>query len=253
MINNKINTFNALPEEKVENKIAIRKLETDLANATIKDMDSLVEERKKTFVNELVEVQNKIQETKKDTTKGDGYNSMVISELLFKPISHFYGSRPLYTAEKLSIAFELYRDMVVQCNINGLKIVPNKSHFSRFCGFSTPTYDRYLDSTDISMRNLMEVIDDYMFDINITSAQHREIELATTMYRAKVEQGKMEPIAPQTHILSPDADMEKIIDDIKRIKEGKRVVVGNDFVEGHFTEYNGKSKSNKGRIATKNK
>ena len=51
--------------------------------------------------------------------------------------------------------------------------------------------------------------------LNVTSAQHREIELATTMFRAKVEQGKIEPTAPQVHILSPDADMEKIYEDIK--------------------------------------
>lgn len=249
---NKKKTFLEANEEHIENKIAVRNLETQLVNETINNLDALIEERKKGFVNELVEVQNQMLETKDDVDKGKGFDSMVISEMLFKPLSPYYSARPLYTAEKLIIAFELYRDMITQCNLNGMKIVPNKSHFSRFCGFSTQTYDSYLDSADIAMRNLMEVIDDYMFDVNVTSAQHREIELATTMFRAKVEQGRIEPTAPQLHILSPDADMEKIYEDIKRIKEGKRVV-NNDFIEGHFTEHNETTKSNKSNFIKKNK
>lgn len=241
-----------LDEKTIENKIAVRNLENELANSIINNLPALVEERKKEFVNQLVEVQNKMLDTKDDEDKGKGFDSMVISEMLFKPISSLYSSRPMYTAEKLIIAFELYRDMITQCNLNGMKIIPNKSHFSRFCGFSTNTYDGYMQSTDIAMRNLMEVIDDYMFDVNVTSAQHREIELATTMFRAKVEQGKIEPTAPQVHILSPDADMEKIYEDIKRIKEGKRVV-DNDFIEGHFTESNETTKPNKNNFIKKNK
>lgn len=241
-----------IKEEEIENKIAVRNLENELVNETIKNLDAIIEERKKEFVNQLVEVQGKMLDTKGDEDKGKGFDSMVISEMLFKPISTLYSARPMYTAEKLIIAFDLYRDMITQCNLNGMKIIPNKSHFSRFCGFSTATYDSYMQSTDIAMRNLMEVIDDYMFDVNVTSAQHREIELATTMFRAKVEQGKIEPTAPQVHILSPDADMEKIYEDIKRIKEGKRVV-DNDFIEGHFTESNETTKPNKSNFVRKNK
>ena len=222
-----------LNQERIENKIMVRELQNDLANMTINDMLPLVEQRKKEFEDKIISLQNKLSE--KDSK--DGFNSVVISELLFEPISKFYSQRPSYTPEKLQIAFDLYREMIVEANARGLKVVPTKSHFSRFCGFSTSTYDNYMDSSDANMRNLMEVIDDYIFDIGIASAQHREIELATSMFRAKVEQRKIEPTSPQVHIVSPDADMEKIMYDIQRIKSGKKVI-DYDVVERHSIEHN---------------
>lgn len=234
--------------EQIENKIAVRELETSLVNQTIENLETLVEKRKEEFALEL----QKINELINRDEKGQQLNSLIISEMLFQPISQYYAIRPLYTPEKLQIAFLLYREMVVQSNLNGLKVIPTKAHFSRFCGFSMATYDQYKESTDLNMRNLMEVIDDYIYDTNTTSAQQREIDTITTMFKAKVDHRKIEATQPQIHIISPDADMEKIMSDIQRIKEGKKVI-DYDIVEGHITEHNGTKTNDKNRPSKRDK
>lgn len=222
-------------QEELETKIAIRNLEVDLVNKTMKDLDLIVEQRKQEFAKKLEEVQELVAD--KRTSK---INSLIISEMLFEPLSKFYTLRPEYTAEKLSIAFDLYRKMVIQSNLKGLKVIPSKSHFSRFCGVSTMTYDAYKESTDLNMRNLMEVIDDYIYDSSISSAQHREIDTITTMFKAKVDHKKVEATTPQLHIFSPDADMEKIMEDIQRIKIGNKVkVIDYDESNEHNSKFNG--------------
>lgn len=227
-----------------DNKLQVRKAVDELVNKTIENMPTLIEQKKKQFVEKLLEVGNLVLNEDFENKKR-GSNSLIVSNLLFEPISPYFIGRPLYTAEKLALVFDLYREMITECNVRGLKVVPTKSHFSRFCGFSTNTYDCYSESTDLAMRNLIEVISDYLFDSNITSAQHRELELATTIFRTRVEQNKVEPTAPQIHVISPDADMEKIMDDIKRIKEGNRRVIDVDIVEDDNRKHNEPKRINK--------
>jgi hypothetical protein len=240
------------PIEEIETKLAIRDLEVTLVNKTMENLQEVLLQKKQEFVEKLNEVYELVHSKGKE--KGNQLNSLIISELLFEPISKYYSTRPEYTAEKLTIAFELYREMVKESNMKGLKVIPSKSHFSRFCGFSTTTYDAYKDSTDLSMRNLMEVVDDYIYDANTSSAQQREIDTITTMFKAKVDHKKVEATTPQVHIFSPDADMEKILEDIQRLKQGNKVrVIDHDEVDRHNNQHNGTKKLATTRPSKSNK
>jgi len=147
-----------------------------------------------------------------------GLSTIEINELL-RP--HNLIGQPLkYTAEELNIVFEYYRQAIVAIN-KKVKYPPSKGSFCAFADISTGTYNNYLMSPDESMQDVIMRINDYLTDTTLTSAQLKEIDNITTMFRSKAEFGMVEAQAPITIEHRSETDMNKISAMIQQLKQGK--------------------------------
>lgn len=150
---------------------------------------SILEEYKKELPKCLDERLNKLAETLAEKEEVQGLSTIEINELL-RP--HNLIGQPLkYTAEELNIVFEYYRQAIVAIN-KKVKYPPSKGSFCAFADISTATYNNYLRSPDESIQEVILRINDYLVDTTLTSAQLKEIDNITTMFRGKAEFGLVE-------------------------------------------------------------
>lgn len=211
--------------EDYEIKQEITNIEKDLVNTTVDNLTDKLEIKKMELCSK---VENFIEEYMVEDDKGKlklnvkGSPALVISEYFFKPIIPVVGLEPRYNCEKMSIVFELYRELVSQINTKIGKFIPNKTHFCRFAGITTMTYNNYLKCSDENLQTIMNMIDDYMLDANLTSSQNREVDNVTTIFRAKVEQNKQEQPAQQTVVIADNVDLNLIQERIRKLNRIKR-------------------------------
>ena len=133
-----------------------------------------------------------------------------------------------YSAKELNIVFEAYKNMIVMINKHTL-YVPSMKNFCAFAGFSTITYKNYLQSPDDEKRNVMQMIEDYITDINIDASKMRRTDNATTIFELKSTHGQVEAVAPQQINFGGQVSVSEIMNRISQIKQGK--VVDADFKE----------------------
>lgn len=146
-----------------------------------------------------------------------GLSSIEINELL-RPHNLMAGIK--YTAEQLQIVFDYYREALIQVN-RKFKYPPSKENFCAFAGISTSTYNQYLMSSDEDKQEVMLMIDDYIRENMLTSAQVGETREITTMFRGKTAHGLVEAQAPITIEHRTETDMSKISAMIQQLKKGK--------------------------------
>lgn len=206
--------------QEFETKKELVKVEKNLIDSTIDDFQEIFNQKKSEMIFKLDMFKDKyMYEDSNGKLKSNikGSTSLVISEYFFKPLIPILGIEPKYSAEKISIAFEIYRYIVSEVNSNIGKFIPNKTHFCRFIGITTTTYNNYMKSSDENLQNAMIMIDDYMLDANLTSSQNREVDSVTTIFRAKVEQNKQEQPAQQTVVIADTVDVNLIQQRIRKL------------------------------------
>ena len=67
----------------------------------------------------------------------------------------------------------------------------------------------------------MQIIDDYITDIMLTSAQDGKVREITTIFRSKAEHGMVEQTAPIVIEHKSETNMENIIKQIEAVNQGK--------------------------------
>lgn len=147
-----------------------------------------------------------------------GLSSIEINEML-RP-HNLIGSNPKYSADQLRIIFDYYREALVAIN-RKFKYPPSKENFCAFAGMSTSTYNKYLTSPNEEMQELMLMIDDYIRENMLTSAQIGETREITTMFRGKTAHGMVEASSPVVVEHRTETDLTKIQQMIQRVQEGK--------------------------------
>ena len=147
-----------------------------------------------------------------------GLSSIEINELL-RP-HNLIGSNPKYSADQLKIIFDYYRDALITIN-KKYKYPPSKENFCAFAGMSTVTYNKYLQSPNEEMQELMLMIDDYIRENMLTSAQIGETRELTTMFRGKTAHGMVEASSPIVVEHRSETDMSQINKMIEAVKAGK--------------------------------
>lgn len=147
-----------------------------------------------------------------------GLSTAEVSEIL-RCKSKVYGMTK-YSAEELSIAFDYYRKFIIEINKETL-YPPTKKSFCGFIGISSQTFDKYKISDDDRLREVTNMIDDYVTDSNLTLAQKREIDNVTTIFRSKAEHGMIEAQAPIVVEHKAITDTDKIKAQIEAVKHGK--------------------------------
>ena len=156
--------------------------------------------------------------TLEDHTSPKGLTTAEILSLI--RAKNMYGTVPKYSVEELSILFEYYQKYIVEIN-KRVKFPPSKKNFCAFCGISTNMYDSYLTSEDEARSEQMRMIDDYITDVNLVSAQTKEIDNISTMFRTKAEHGMVEASAPVVIEHKSEFNLNKIQQQIAQLKENK--------------------------------
>lgn len=219
-----MNNFDEKLYQEYENKQELVKAETQLVDYTIDNLLMDVEQKRNDIcmqIEDFIERYLTIDSYGNEKLDVKGSKSLVISEYFFKPLVPSMGVEPKYNAEKMAIVFDIYRELVSRINTEICKFVPNKTHYCRFAGITTTTYNSYLKSSDERLQNVMMMIDDYMIDANLTASQNKEVDNVTTIFRAKVEQNKQEQPTQQTVILADNVDVSSIKNRIKRLSSIK--------------------------------
>lgn len=147
-----------------------------------------------------------------------GLSSIEINEIL-RP-HNLIGSNPKYSADELRIIFDYYREALIAIN-RKYKYPPSKENFCAFAGMSTVTYNKYLQSPNEEMQELMLMIDDYIRENMLTSAQIGETKEITTMFRGKTAHGLVEAQSPIVVEHRSETDMSQINKMIEAVKAGK--------------------------------
>lgn len=179
---------------------------------------SILEEYKKELPKQLETRLNELAEQLSVKEEVQGLSTIEINELL-RP--HGLIGQPLkYTAEELNIVFEYYRQAIVEIN-KKVKYPPSKGSFCAFADISTATYNNYLRSPDENIQEVILRINDYLVDTTLTSAQLKEIDNITTMFRGKAEFGMVEAQSPVVIEHRNETDMSKISAMIQQLKQGK--------------------------------
>lgn len=130
------------------------------------------------------------------------------------------GVAPKYSNAELGILFNYYKQFIEEIN-KVQTYLPTKKNFCSFAGISSNTYDRYMQADDAERREIMQIIDDFITDLQLTSAQKGEIKEITTIYRTKSEHGMVEASAPVIIEHKSETNMDTILKQIKAVNQGK--------------------------------
>lgn len=130
------------------------------------------------------------------------------------------GMSPKYNTSEIAILFDYYKQFIKE--INGVqKYLPTKKDFCSFVGISSNQYDRWRQSEDSERAEIMQMIDDYITDLQLTSAQNGEVKEISTIYRTKSEHGMVEATAPIVIEHKSEINTDMIMQQVKAINAGK--------------------------------
>ena len=180
--------------------------------------NQIMEEYKKNLPQELDRRLAIITDSIRLQVEVGGLSSIEINEML-RP-HNLIGANPKYSADQLRIIFDYYREALVVIN-KKYKYPPSKENFCAFAGMSTSTYNKYLTSPNEEMQELMLMIDDYIRENMLTSAQIGETKEITTMFRGKTAHGMVEAQSPIVVEHRSEIDTSQINRMIEAVKQGK--------------------------------
>ena len=213
---------------KLERKNELIDIEKFYVNGKLENTEQLVEIKKK----ELVKNINDYQELMKKPVYNDEgelidtvqkpYNPYLVSTYFFKTINPLTSIEPEYSAEKLSIVWNLYMYLVEQVNIQIGMFQPTISHFCKFAGISVYKLKSWRERGTYEMQTLINKIYDETFDSNVLMAQNRLLSDRSTALRVKVGNEVQEK--PQVHVnvnVGEDLDLDKIASRLNEISNFK--------------------------------
>ena len=207
-------------EKAIKAKEEIRTVEQNYVNASMKDFTENIEKKK----NELIaEINNYAQnemlikydeegnvKSKSLNIVGNCMSEYVINRLFFTSISPLTSKEPKYSAEELAIIFDFYEEMVAKINTEICRLTPSKSHFCRFAGITTATYNGYKQSLDPDMQVVIQKIEDMLSDVHLTLAEENKTNVMAMKYRMNVEMDKRENYNPQVILKGEIKDIDEI-------------------------------------------
>ena len=130
------------------------------------------------------------------------------------------GMSPKYNNTEIAILFDYYKQFIVEIN-KTTSYLPTKKNFCSFVGISSHQYDAWRQSEDSERQEIMQIIDDYITDLQLTSAQNGEVREISTIYRTKSEHGMVEATAPVVIEHKTEANIDNIMKQIEAINNGK--------------------------------
>lgn len=208
-----------------KNQNELRELEEFYTTGKVENMLQIVEEKK----NELVEDMKEYAKTHKVPCRWDelgqptayktNINPLVINNYFFKSIVPIGSQEPLYNAEKLSMVYDYYCDILTSVNEHIGYFPSSLTSFCKLAGLTLSTLKSYKSSTDLNMRIIAEKIYDQIGDENITMAQMNIVKERSTMFKLKSQNEMVEKEQPKVNInITEKPNMEKIEERISKYK-----------------------------------
>ena len=142
---------------------------------------------------------------------------------------------PKYSPDELAILFSYYQEMIEKINERWMYI-PTKKNFCGFCGISSVQYNNWLRSEDPDRNEIMQKIDDFITDVMLTSAQNKEIDNVTTIFRTKAEHNLVEAQAPIVIEHKSEANIDDILSQVNALKSGKSLIELEKSDDGIYRE-----------------
>jgi hypothetical protein len=212
-------------EKRKKNQDKARQLEKFYTEGKVEDILSNLEKRKKELVDDMI---NYAQEHKKPIKwNKDGipirfkvdFNPFVVENVFFKSIVPIGCQEPDYNAEKLSLAYDFYCQLLVEVNNNIGQYPASLTSFCHFAGITLNTLRQYRNSPDLAMRTITEKIYDQIGDTNVTMSQLGIIKERSTLFKLKSQNELVEKEQPKVNINIVEApDMERIEERINKYK-----------------------------------
>lgn len=128
----------------------------------------------------------------------------------------------VYTSEELMIGLELYRQVIAKIN-EKFTYPPSVFTFCSFMNMSTITYKNY--KVDPDRAEVIQMIEDYIAGIQLTSAQLGKLREVTTIFGLKSVHGFYEAQAPTTIKGEIKIDIDEIQKQVKELNREKAIDV----------------------------
>lgn len=125
-----------------------------------------------------------------------------------------------YTYFEMAVGFDNFVRLTNEIS----KIIPShfptKKQFCSFMGITTRTYDRYANGEDLEMAEVIQKVEDYITDINLTMAQKGLIDSRTTLFSLKAIHGIVEANAPTlSYNVTETVDAKEMKDKLATIRK----------------------------------
>lgn len=210
-----------------ENQNHLRELEQFYNEGKIDDLLLNVEKQKEQLVEEMIKYANENRKECKWTKDGDPIDfkvemkPLVISNYFFKSIVPIGSQEPIYNAEKLSMVFDYYCQILAEVNDKIGSFPSSLTLFCKFAGITLNTLRQYKNSQDYSMRVVAEKIYDQIGDENITMSQLGVTRERSTLFRLKSQNEMVEKVQPNVNISvkAIDVDLDRINERINKYKQ----------------------------------
>ena len=213
-------------ETKKKKQDKARELEKFYTEGKVEDILSNLEKRKQELVEKMINYAKEHEVECKWSRDGDpiarkvDYNPFVIENVFFKSIVPIGCQEPEYNAEKLSLAYDFYCELLVEVNNNIGQYPASLTSFCHFAGITLNTLRIYRNSPDLAMRTIAEKIYDQIGDTNMTMSQLGIVKERSTMFKLKSQNEIVEKEQPKVNINIVEApDMEKIEEKINKYKK----------------------------------
>lgn len=132
-------------------------------------------------------------------------------------------NRTKYSSEELAIAFEVFKSITADISAKNYKHTPTKQNFCAFIGISTVTFDNYRTSEDLELVEVVNRIDDYLTDVQLTLAQNNILNPTVTLFRTKVEHNYIEPTEVIRQVADTNTDRQGIEERLRNLT-GKEII-----------------------------
>ena len=210
-----------------DNQNQLRELEQFYNEGKIDTLFENIQKQKEDLVQDMIKYANEHTEACKWDKEGNELayevkiNPLVISNYFFKSIVPIGSQEPIYNAEKLSMVFDYYCQILAEVNDKIGNFPSSLTLFCKFAGITLNTLRQYKFSPDYSMRVVAEKIYDQIGDENITMSQMGIVRERSTIFKMKAQNELVEKAQPNVNInvKTIDVDLEKINERLNKYKQ----------------------------------
>lgn len=204
---------------------SLRELEKFYTTGQIENLQNNINKYKEKLVGEMIEYAKEHEKCVKWSKDGDELdfsveiNPIVINNRFFKPIISIGCQEPEYNAEKLSLVYDFYCDILAEVNDKIGNFPSSLTSFCKFAGITSYTLKTYRNSSDLNMRIIAEKIYDQIGDENITMSQMGIARERTTIFKLKAQNELVEKEQPKISInITEKPDMDRINERLNKYK-----------------------------------
>lgn len=209
----------------INNQNKLRDLEQMYNENKVDTMLATIQKQKEKICEEIIDYANNNKKPCKWDKDGCpieykvSVKPIVINNYFFKSIVPLGNVEPIYNAEKLSMVFDYYCEILAEVNDKIGDFPSSLTSFCKLAGITLSTLRSYKNSQDLSMRVVVEKIYDQIGDVNISMSQLGIVKERTTLFKMKSENELVEKQQPTVNInITEKVDMEQIANRIDKYK-----------------------------------